>query len=135
MTLDEMMFFDSHPAAMPLYEKLKDSILAEVPDARIEVKKTQISFFLKHMFAAISFTPVRRAKDRDLRPAPSGCVSPYRCGGGAVSRPLDASCHDRLSRRGGRGADGMDPGSSRVRLRKELKRKERSPCRGNRFSG
>ena len=64
MTLDEMMFFDSHPAAMPLYEKLKDSILAEVPDARIEVKKTQISFFAKHMFAAISFTPVRRAKER-----------------------------------------------------------------------
>ena len=64
MTLDEMMFFDSHPAAMPLYEKLKDSILAEVPDARIEVKKTQISFFTKHMFAAASFTPVRRAKDR-----------------------------------------------------------------------
>ena len=64
MTLDEMMFFDSHPAAMPLYEKLKDSILAEVPDARIEVKKTQISFFVKHMFAAISFTPVRRAKER-----------------------------------------------------------------------
>ena len=64
MTLNEMMFFDSHPAAMPLYEKLKGSILAEVPDARIEVKKTQISFFVKHMFAAISFTPVRRAKER-----------------------------------------------------------------------
>ena len=64
MTLDEMMFFDSHPAAMPLYEKLKDSILAEVPDARIEVKKTQISFFTKHMFGAASFTPVRKAKER-----------------------------------------------------------------------
>ena len=66
MTLDEMMFFDSHPAAMPLYEKLKDSILAEVPDARIEVKKTQISFFVKHMFTAVSFSPVRRAKERPV---------------------------------------------------------------------
>ncbi len=64
MTMDEMMFFDGHPAALPLYEKLKGSILAEVPEARIEVKKTQISFFAKHMFAAVSFTPVRKAKER-----------------------------------------------------------------------
>ena len=64
MTLEEMLFFDSHPAALPLYEKLKESILAEIPDTRIEVKKTQISFFTKHMFAAASFTPVRKAKER-----------------------------------------------------------------------
>ena len=64
MTLDELLFFDSHPAALPLYEKLKDRILAEVPEVRIEVRKTQISFFTKHMFAAVSFTPVRRAKER-----------------------------------------------------------------------
>ena len=56
--------FDAHPAALPLYEKLKGNILSAVPDARIEVKKTQISFFTKHMFAAVSFAPVRRAKDR-----------------------------------------------------------------------
>ena len=64
MTWDEMTFFDSYPAALPLYEKLRGSILAEVPEARIEVKKTQISFFTKHMFAAVSFTPVRKAKER-----------------------------------------------------------------------
>ena len=64
MTLDELLFFDSHPAALPLYEKLKERILAEVPEARIEVRKTQISFFTKHMFAAVSFTPVRKAKER-----------------------------------------------------------------------
>ena len=64
MTWDEMTFFDSHPAALPLYEKLRSSILAEVPEARTEVKKTQISFFTKHMFAAVSFTPVRKAKER-----------------------------------------------------------------------
>ena len=28
------------------------------------MKKTQISFFYRYMFAAVSFTPVRRAKDR-----------------------------------------------------------------------
>ncbi len=58
------MFFDTHPAALPLYEMLKGSILSEVPKVRIEVKKTQISFFTKHMFAAASFTPVRKAKER-----------------------------------------------------------------------
>ena len=57
-------FFDRHPAALPLYEKLKCSILAEIPETRIEVRKTQISFFTKHMFAAASFTPVRKAKER-----------------------------------------------------------------------
>ncbi len=64
MTMDETMFFDTHPAALPLYEMLKGSILSEVPKVRIEVKKTQISFFTKHMFAAASFTPVRKAKER-----------------------------------------------------------------------
>ena len=64
MMTDEIMFFDGHPAALPLYEKLKDGILAEVPGSRIEVKKTQISFFTKHLFVAASFTPVRKAKDR-----------------------------------------------------------------------
>jgi len=64
MTLNELLFFDRHPAALPLYEKLKCSILAEIPETRIEVRKTQISFFTKHMFAAASFTPVRKAKER-----------------------------------------------------------------------
>ena len=64
MTLNELLFFDRHPAALPLYEMLKCSILAEIPETRIEVRKTQISFFTKHMFAAASFTPVRKAKER-----------------------------------------------------------------------
>ncbi len=64
MTPDEMLFFDGHSAALPLYEKLRERILAEVPEARIEVRKTQISFFTKHMFAAVSFTPVRGANER-----------------------------------------------------------------------
>ena len=87
MTIDEALFFDSHPAALPLYEKLKDRILAEIPDVRIEVKKTQISFFARHMFAAASFTPVRRAKER---PEPFLTVTfglPYR----AVSPRIDAT--------------------------------------------
>ena len=87
MTLDEMLFFDGHPGALPLYEKLKDCILAEIPDARVDVKKTQISFFIKHMFAAASFAPVRKAKER---PEPFLTVSfglPYR----VISHRIDAA--------------------------------------------
>ena len=61
---DELFFFDRKPMALPMYEVLRESLLAGIPDVRIEVKKTQISFFSKHMFAAVSFTPVRKAKDR-----------------------------------------------------------------------
>ena len=64
MTLDEMLFFDPRPAALPLYEKLRDSITAAIPGVRVEVKKTQISFFTKLLFAAASFTPVIRVRER-----------------------------------------------------------------------
>ena len=49
-----------------------------MPDARIEVKKTQISFFDRRMFAAVSFAPVRKAKER---PSPFLTITfglPYR---------------------------------------------------------
>ncbi len=61
---DELFFFDRKPMALPMYEVLRENVLAGIPDVRIEVKKTQISFFSKHMFAAVSFAPVRKAKDR-----------------------------------------------------------------------
>ena len=63
-TVDELLFFDSKPDALALYKAFREAVLAKVPDARIEVKKTQISFFNRRMFAAASFAPVRKAKDR-----------------------------------------------------------------------
>ena len=42
----------------------RESVSGRVTDVRIEVKKTQISFFKRYMFTAVSFTPVRKAKDR-----------------------------------------------------------------------
>ena len=62
--VNELLFFDSKQDALPLYEAFREAVLEKVPDARIEVKKTQISFFDRRMFAAVSFTPVRKAKDR-----------------------------------------------------------------------
>ncbi len=94
MTPDEMMFFDGHPSAFPLYEKLKECILREVPGARIEVKRTQISFFAEYMFAAASFAPVRRKKER---PEPFLTVS-FGLPCQVVSRRIDASAEPRPSR-------------------------------------
>ena len=64
VSVDELIFFDSKQDALPLYETYREAVLEKVPGTRIEVKKTQISFFSRHMYAAVSFTPVRRAKNR-----------------------------------------------------------------------
>jgi hypothetical protein len=64
ITVDELFFFTAKPAALPLYEAFRGAVLARWPDIRIEVRKTQISFFNRRMFAAVSFAPVRRSKDR-----------------------------------------------------------------------
>ena len=64
MSLDELLFFDGKPAALALYERLREAILSSVGAERIEVKRTQISFFNRHMFAAVSFLPVRPARER-----------------------------------------------------------------------
>ena len=63
-TVDELLFFDAHRDALPLYEAFREAVFGKMPDARIEVKKTQISFFDRRMFAAVSFAPVRKAKER-----------------------------------------------------------------------
>ena len=63
-TVDELLFFDAHQGALPLYEAFREAVIEKVPEVRIEVKKTQISFFDRRMFAAVSFAPVRKAKDR-----------------------------------------------------------------------
>ena len=64
VSVDELIFFDSKQDALPMYETFREAVLEKVPDTRIEVKKTQISFFSRHMYAAVSLAPVRRAKNR-----------------------------------------------------------------------
>lgn len=64
MNDDILLFFSQHAEALPLYEKLEERILAEIPDVKIKVAKTQISFANKHGFAFVSFNPCRRAKER-----------------------------------------------------------------------
>lgn len=64
MSQDELLFFDRHPGALPLYEALRRALFAALDDMTIQVKKTQISFVRRRLFGAASFTPVRRAKER-----------------------------------------------------------------------
>ena len=64
ITPAELWFFEQKPAALPLYEAFRAAVLKEIPETRIDVKKTQISFYVRHMFAAVSFLPVRRKNER-----------------------------------------------------------------------
>lgn len=59
-----LLFFGQHIEALPLYEKLEDQIRIEIPDVKVKVAKTQISFSNKRGFAFVSFNPCRRAKER-----------------------------------------------------------------------
>ena len=58
-----LQFFDRYPNAIPLYEKFEKCVEDLVPEVRIKVQKTQISFYNRHMFACVSFARVRRKKD------------------------------------------------------------------------
>ena len=58
-----LQFFDSHPDALPLYEKFEKSVADLVPDVKIKVQKTQISFYNRYLFACVSFARVRKKKD------------------------------------------------------------------------
>ena len=64
MNEDALFFFSGHEAAIPIYEKLENRILAAIPDVTVNVSKTQISFSHKRGFAFVSFNPYRRAKER-----------------------------------------------------------------------
>lgn len=64
MNTDILFFFNEHTDVLPLYERLEAQILAQIPDVKIKVSKTQISFSNKRGFAFASFLPCRKAKDR-----------------------------------------------------------------------
>ena len=64
MSADILFFFNDHMDALPLYERLERLILEQIPDVKIKVAKTQISFSNKRGFAFVSFNPCRRAKER-----------------------------------------------------------------------
>ena len=64
MDSDILFFFGEHMDALPIYERLENAILTRIPDVKIKVAKTQITFANKRGFAFVSFNPCRKAKDR-----------------------------------------------------------------------
>ena len=64
MNADTIFFFSDHMDALSLYERLERLILEQIPDVKIKVSKTQISFSNKRGFAFVSFNPCRKAKER-----------------------------------------------------------------------
>ena len=64
MNADILFFFNDHMDALPLYERWEELILEQIPDAKIKVSKTQISFSNKRGFAFVSFNPCRKVNDR-----------------------------------------------------------------------
>ena len=63
--MDEQIvqFFFFYPDTLPLYEKFEKCVEDFVPEVRIKVQKTQISFYNRHMFACVSFARVRKKRD------------------------------------------------------------------------
>ena len=57
---DELMFFDRHRAALPLYEAFAGVLLQRFPAASVRVQKTQITFTNRHIFACVSFARVKK---------------------------------------------------------------------------
>lgn len=64
MTAETLLFFQGHAGALPLYERLEQALLKRIPGTTIRVSITQISFYNRRGFGAVSFNPVRRAADR-----------------------------------------------------------------------
>ncbi len=59
---DLLFFFDGKDRELSLYETLFDRLEAALPLASVKVQKSQISFYGRHLFAAVSL-PGRRKKD------------------------------------------------------------------------
>ena len=64
MNSDILFFFGAQMDALPMYEKLEEQVLAQIPDVKIKVAKTQITFANKRGFAFVSFNPCRKATQR-----------------------------------------------------------------------
>ncbi len=61
MTEEELMFFQSMPEMLPIYERLKRRLDSAYPDMEVKVAMTQISLRNRYVFAAVSL-PWRKLK-------------------------------------------------------------------------
>lgn len=57
---DELLFFDGHMAAVPLYEAFAGELLRRFPSTSMRVQKTQITFAGRHVYACVSLARVKK---------------------------------------------------------------------------
>lgn len=62
LDIDTLFFFEGRPTALSLYQGLAVRLLAQLPDVRIKISKTQISFYGRYLFGAASL-PKRKKED------------------------------------------------------------------------
>ena len=60
---DELMFFNGHMAAVPLYEAFAGKLFERFPDTSMRVQKTQITFSNRHVYACVSLARVKRKNE------------------------------------------------------------------------
>lgn len=77
MSLDELLFFASVPAMLPVYETLRGRLTARYPDMGVSVRKTQITFRNRYGFAMVSM-PWRKVRGRPAEYVLVSFVLPYR---------------------------------------------------------
>lgn len=61
---DTWLFFNTHVNALPIFEALEEQIRAQIPDVKMKIQKSQITFANRRVFACVSFLPVRKAPHR-----------------------------------------------------------------------
>lgn len=57
---DELMFFEGHTTALPLYEAFANELFRRFPETSLRVQKTQITFSDRHVYACVSFARVKK---------------------------------------------------------------------------
>lgn len=57
---DELVFFEGHMAAVPLYEAFAGELLARFLETSMRVQKSQITFSNRHVYACVSFARVKK---------------------------------------------------------------------------
>lgn len=60
---DIRMFFDGHQEIFSIFESFEAMLLQQYPKINIKVRKTQISFSNRHLFACVSFMRVRKRSE------------------------------------------------------------------------
>ena len=86
------MLFDDDPMCLELYRALEDIVTSELENVTVVWKKTQVSFFRKHMFMCASLLRVLRKSEMPYpyitvtiglrrrldNPRVAGCTEPYK---------------------------------------------------------